>query len=592
MPLKFTVAEEPSPLNISLPMQAKTPNPDHSKHTTPRGKGPRRWIIAIVILVVLVGGAILAYHWVKLRRADRFATAGDSLLKEKKLNDAAVQYRVALQLDPDNYHALLGAARLASEADRPEAIELWQKVIGLRKATAQDRQDYAELLIKNNRLPLAQQLLDPLLKNNPDTRTLRLASRYSIKIGDGAKALEFMRIAAKRAPDDEATRFQLAELLAQSTNSAEQAEARKILWDLAGKSDAYKQVAIEALAAAPQLTADEQAHLVQELGQISNKTIKDDLLTADLKLQLHTEDASHVYQEAIDRWRDGKTEDLIQLARWLNIHQQAELVLSSFPIERAFEDNQLLLTRLDAMAILQRWNDIDEVLSQNEVTLDPSVIESFHARTAQERNASLDAEVHWNHAISLAATDPFKLRFVANFAEQSHANAVALKAYEQLARYPEQADLAYRGIERVGERSGDISAQRDAMAKISARAPDDPNATDQVAYLNLLLGENIEKNLATAKKLAEQYPNRLSYRVTAALGYLRQHNAAAALAQFNSPAPIDWKQSLPAWRAVYAAALMGADRTDEAKQIIATIPRDRLNSQEQALIESGTEAKH
>ena len=243
------------------------------------------------------------------------------------------------------------------------------------------------------------------------------------------------------------------------------------------------------------------------------------------------------------------------------------------------------------MAILQRWNDIDQVLSQDHVTLDPSVIESFHARTAQERNATLDAEMHWNHAISLAGTDPFKLRFVANFAEQSRANGVALKAYEQLAHFPEQAELAYRGIQRIGQKTGDLPTQRSAMAKISARTPEDPNSADQLAYLNLLLGEEIDKNLAIAKNLAEQYPNRLAYRVTTALGYLRQRNAAAALTQFNAPAPIDWNQASPSWRAVYAAALLGSDRNDEAQKIIATIPRDRLNAEERALIGENAETK-
>ena len=556
-----------------------------------RGKAGRWWILALVIVVGLTAGGVLGYHWLKVRRANKFAAAGNSLREAKKLNDAAIQYRVALQLDPSNYQALSGAARLASDADRPEAIELWQRVVELRKATPQDRQDYADLLIKTNRLPAAEKILGPLLKNNPDTRTLRLASRYSSKIGEKAKALEFMRIASKRAPEDDATRFQLAELLAQSKAPAEQAEARKILWDLAGKSNSYKQVAVEALAAAPQLSGDEQKRLVQELGDLNPKTVKDDFLAADLRLQLHPDEATHIFQEMAERWRNGSTDELIQLARWLNIHQQPELVLSSYPVERAFEDNQLLLTRLDAMAILQRWNDIDEILGQSEVTLDPSVIESFHARTAQERNATLDAEVHWNHAISLAASDPFKLKFVANFAEQSRATAVAMKAYEQLARFPEQADVAYQGLQRVSLKSGDITAQRSAMAKISARTPDDPNAADQVAYLDLLLGENVDKNLATAKKLADQYPNRLSYRVTVALGYLRQHNAAAALAQFNGPAPIDWKQTLPAWRAVYAAALLGTDKNDEAQKIIATIPREQLSTQERALIEPNTEAK-
>ena len=569
-------------------------NPNHirreSRHLA-RKKRRRRWIALAIGVLLLAIAATVTYRWLKTQRADRFAAAGDALVSADKWNDAAVQYRIALQLDPSNYYGLSGAARLASKADRPEALELWQKVQTLPQCTVRDRQDYADLLIKTNRLSLAEKVIDPLLKDNPDTNTLQLAMRYSRKIGDYANAVEYARIASKRAPDDNAARFQLAELLAQSMDAAEQTEARKILWEIAAKPTVYKKPAVEALATAPQLTSDERNRLLQELTSLAPKTIKDELLAADIRLQLHPDDAAHIYHEEIDRWQSGKPEEIVHLVRWLNAHQQAELVLSTFPIERALEDNQLLLGRLDALATLQRWNDIDDALNRSDVTLDPSVIESFRARTAQERNAILDAEVHWNHAISLAGTDPYKLRFVANFAEQSRATAAALKAYEQLARFPEQADLAYHGTQRVSQTSGDTTTQRTAMSKISARSPDDPNATDQLAYLNLLLGEDVDKNLAVAKKLAEQYPNRLSYRVTAALGYLRQHDPASALAQFNAPAPIDWKRTLPAWRAVYAAALLASDRNEEARDIIKTIPRDRLNPQERELTEPSQESK-
>jgi hypothetical protein len=180
---------------------------------------------------------------------------------------------------------------------------------------------------------------------------------------------------------------------------------------------------------------------------------------------------------------------------------------------------------------------------------------------------------------------------VANFAEQSHANSVALKAYEQLARFPEQARIAYRGAERVSQKAGNAAIERAAAEKIAASAPEDPNAADQLAYLNLLLEKDIEKNLSTAKKLAEKYPNRLSYRVTAALGYLREHDPGSALAQFKGPAPIDWKRTQPAWRAVYAATLLANERNDEAREIIMTIPIERLSAQELALIEPAPEAK-
>ena len=551
-----------------------------------RKRRGRWWILLIAsVLAVIVAGTI-AYRWFKGQRAERFAAAGEALVAADKWNDAAVQYRVALQLDPSNYHGLSGAARLASKAERPEALELWQKVLALPQCTIRDREDYAELLIKTNRLNLAEKVIDPLLKDNPDTKALQLAARYSRKIGDNVKASEYLRVASKRTPDDDAPRFQLAEVLAQSTDAADQAEARKILWELAARPNVYKKAAVEALAAAPELTTDERKRLLQELTALTPKTAKDDLLAADMRIQLQPDEAARVYREEVERWRNGQSQELLDLARWLNAHQQPELVLSTFPIERTLEDNQLLLARLDALATLQRWNDIDGVLNRTDVTLDPSVIESFRARTALERNANLDAEVHWNHAISLAASDPYKLRFVANFAEQSRATAAALKAYEQLARFPEHADFAYRGTQRVSQRSGDTAVQRTAMSKISARAPEDPNAADQLAYLNLLLGEDVDQNFAVAKKIAEQYPSRLSYRVTTALGYLRQHDPASAMAQFKGPVSIDWKRTLPAWRAVYAAALLASDRNDEARDIIATIPRDRLNPQERELIES------
>jgi tetratricopeptide (TPR) repeat protein len=559
-----------------------------------RRKGRSRaigWGAIFTLLALVILGAKPLYHFLKAKRAGQFAAAGDALVQAGKWSDAVKEYRAALQLDPLGYPGLEGAARLASRADRPEAINLWEQVIKLPQCTTQDRQEYAGVLIKSDRLSLAEKVIDRLLKSDPDTKTLELASRYSRKIGDTGKAVEFARLAVTRAPQDDAARFQLAELLAQSNEAGEQAEAHKVLWELAGKGGAYKKPAIEALARAPELSSEERERVLRALEQLSSKDLTDDLLAADVRMQIQPDDAARIYDETIAHWRDSKVEQLVDLARWLNAHQQAERVLTLFPVERVLQNNALLLARLDALAILQRWTDIDDTLSRPEVTLDPSVIESFRARTAQERGATLDAEVHWNHAVSLAGNDPFKLRFVASFAERSRADGVALKAYEQLARFPEQAWVAYRGAERVGQKTGNAAVERAAAEKIAASAPEDPNAADQLVYLNLLLEKDIEKNLATAKKLAEKYPNRLSYRVTAALGYLREHDPGSALAQFNGPVPIDWKQAQPAWRAVYAATLLANERNDEAREIIRAIPLARLSSQELALIEPAQEAK-
>jgi hypothetical protein len=545
------------------------------------------WWGALALFIAVIFGGRQFYHWAKAKRAGHFVDAGDRFAAAGKPNEAADRYRAALQLDPMGYRALSSAGRLATHLGRPEAVDLWGEVVKLPDATNEDRQEYADALLKAGRPKVAERVIERLLKTDPDTRTLLMASGYSRLTGDPSKAIEFARVAVKRAPGDDKARFILADLLATSNDTSEQAEARQILWDLSGKEGTYRQPAIQGLASAPELKPEERPRVLQMLEGIPSPNITQGLLASDLRLQLHPEDADKIFNQTVARWNSSGPADLNQLARWLNLREQPERVLSLFSVDQAVQDNQLMLSRLDALATLQRWNEIDSLLDHPNLTLDPSVLESFRARAAQEKHSTLDAEMHWNHAISLASNDPYKLRFVANFAEQSHANAAALKAYDQLAKMPQHAITAYRATQRLSALTGDATVQRAAAEKIASLAPSDPNAVDQLAYLNLLLGGDVENNFEKARALAEKYPDRLSFRVTAALGYLRKHDPGLALAQFKAPPgtpPIEWKKTPPSWRAVYAATLMANDQGEAAQEIMNSIPPDSLSPQEKELI--------
>ncbi len=561
---------------------------DRAERASARRRVLIAWCVGAALLIAAIVGGRRAYHWAKARRAGQFVDTADELAAAGKSEEAAAKYRAALQLDPMGYRALAGAARFASKLGRPEAADLWGEVIKLSAATTRDRQQYAEALIAVGRFKSAEPIIERLLKSDPDTKTLLIASLYSRSNGDLSKAIEFAHVAVNRASADGAARFALADLLSLSTDPAERAEARKILWDLSEKEGAYRQAAIQGLAIAPENSAEERTRVLQMLDANPSPRVREALLASDLRLQLHPEDSGKIFDQTVARWNNSETLELSELARWLNLHAQPERVLSLVSIERALEDNQLLLSRLDALATLQRWDDIESLLRQPNLTLDPSVLESFRARTAQEKNATLDAEMHWNHAISLAANDAYKLRFVANFAEQSHDHGVALKAYDQLAKIPQHAVTAYRATQRLSTTTGDASVQRSAAQKIALLAPGEPNAADQLAYLNLLMGSDLDTNFEKAKALAGQFPDRLSFRVTAALGYLRKHDPGLALAEFKGPPgapPIDWQKTPPAWRAVYAATLLANEQADAAQDIIKTIPRDKLSPPERELIE-------
>jgi hypothetical protein len=185
----------------------------------------------------------------------------------------------------------------------------------------------------------------------------------------------------------------------------------------------------------------------------------------------------------------------------------------------------------------------------------------------------------------LAGNDPAKLRRLGSFAEQSGADEIALHIFQRLARSHADASLALAGQQRLVAKMHDTSMAQTIAEKTLALNTADPNAQNRVAYYNLLLEKDVSTNGTKAKELVAKYPDRLEFRVTAALGSLRQHDPATALAQFQGP-PIDWAKTPPSWRAVYVAALRGNEREDAAHEIIATIPMDKLSSEERALIEA------
>ncbi|PYK94021.1 MAG: hypothetical protein DME40_02665 [Verrucomicrobia bacterium] len=453
------------------------------------------------------------------------------------------------------------------------------EVVKLPQATNDDREERAATLLQAGELPAAAVAIDELLKQNPDTNALVLASRYSERTGNSARALEYARIAMKRAPQDEIAQARLAEVLAASLKADERAEAREILWAVAAKNGAARKSAIESLARAPDLTRDEQTKILDQLHTLDPFTVTDALLAADLRLRMQPENTALIYDEIIASWGAKAKLEIVQ---WLNAHQQFNRVLTLVsPGERR---PKLLLARLDALAAEQRWDEIETTLSRKDLTFDSVVVEAFRARLAAARPLSLDAEEHWNKAITLAGNDSSKLRWLGAFAEQCGADEIALRTFQRLGRSPADTSLALAGQQRLAAKIHDISAARTIAEKTLALHAADPNAQNRVAYYNLLLEKDVSANATKAKELVAKYPDRLEFRVTAALALLRQHDPGSALAQFQGP-PIEWAKTPPSWRAIYAAALMANDEATRANELLKSIPLDRLSREEAALIQ-------
>jgi len=153
------------------------------------------------------------------------------------------------------------------------------------------------------------------------------------------------------------------------------------------------------------------------------------------------------------------------------------------------------------------------------LSFDPSVVESFMLGRARAQ-ATLDAESHWNHAVAGGRWARFKLRFVANFAEQSRAHRSALKAYEQLARFPEtQLLLIVISDKASARRSLGATCRRKKFPRLH---PTTQNRTCSTRYLNLLLETDV-KQISPPQRSCRKVPEPASF-PWPRLGFLRQHD--------------------------------------------------------------------
>src|SRR5437016_14647133 len=101
--------------------KASSASPLRQERRPPPSSRTRRaivWSLILIALLIVAFGAKPVYHWLKARRAEQFATAGDTFARAGKWDDAAQKYRAALQLDPLGYRGLEGGAQIGRASCR------------------------------------------------------------------------------------------------------------------------------------------------------------------------------------------------------------------------------------------------------------------------------------------------------------------------------------------------------------------------------------------------------------------------------------------------------------------------------------------
>ena len=628
--------------------------------------------LVIVLALVLVLGRPAA-HAIKRWQARRHAGQALALIASEKWSEAQKEATAAYQLAPNEPEAIRAVARFLSRVRQPQALEFWDKLaaqVTLGRDDLRDEASIALALGETNRAAKAigrltakgdrestpgDWLLEAQLDAQRGAPHEGITALRKVLADSGASSREQLQAAvmelrlAAANPEREETpgeAWQRVEQLAKGEDAAG-LEALVLLAqrELAGNAEKLKPDPLKSSPIPPltnnqkQITASAST-LSQALARHPLAKTSHQLLAIDLRIHASPDQKAALIQAAIDRWQNGDNESLVALATWLNGKGEYQQVLVTIPLQRANQNKDLYLQRLDALGALGRWEEIKQALNSESYPLDSVIARMYLARCNAQLGEVTASENNWQRALEAAASDVLKLMTLADYAQKNGAAAIASQAYDAAIGASPNLRAAWQGKLNLDQASRDTMAIHSVLAEMLKIWPKDAAIQNDEAYLRLLLlteqkpevesekskvegedggatgapggtvrlrrmsskssshssqlsavspphADQLSEIEALAVDLVRREPASLPHRTLLALVYLKENRPATALGVYEK-LNVPPHALTPSALAVHAAVLQANGNAADAAKEASQVPRNSLLPEERVLIEKLT----
>src|SRR5436189_6038 len=535
-------------------------------------------------------------------------------MDQKRWNEANAKARDAYLLRPSEPESWRAIARLLSGTGQgTAALEWWKKVDGEHRLTLEDRRDFAGAALASGDLPAAARQIDVLLAQaDPAPIDILLAGQLAVRRSDGVLTVDYAQrvMADKRARPYDILSASILVLSVTTRDSQAYIDAWERIENLG--RDPKNPASLDALvflaqqqSLAPSRVSSGDISLSlgaggpaarQPAATIGLLEIADalekhpdardhhKLLALEVRARHDPALTDQYVADAVEGFRNGDNETLAALAAWLSKIGRPAKTLEVLPQARALQRQDLFLQHLNALAALERWNDVKDLLASERSVIDP-VPQHMSLAIAQAHLGSATAATNeWQRALEAANTAD-KLLAVAGYAEQNSVNDIADAAYSGAIKIAPKNRAAHAGRLRVALTSGHTAEAQTVAAEIAQLWPDDAAARNQDAYLRLLLGASdgaAEAAEQQAQVLVAQEPSNWLARATLGLARLRLGKKKDALAAIRAPRVTGVEP--PGALAVRAAILAVNGYEEGARGDARNLGAEHLLPEERALI--------
>ena len=541
-----------------------------------------------LILLAFLGLGFVArpgYQQLKEWRAVRLVRQANVLLLAGELSEAIKTIRIALKLAPQQPEVLRCLAQVGSAAKVPQAVSYWKMLAQASSLTLEDHHQFVNAALESGQFQIAEEQLLALKKLDPGNRETRVQTRRSLELQNRFdEAILLARESLALAPAEPGSHFSLATLLSRSVEPTNQAAGRAILWQFSTSTNAYQMAAIDFLMDRGGLTLSECATLAEALGKRTQASAADGLRLAELHLQLAPTNLLRIAEILTEPVRQQSSLfDTLLVADWLQSKGLPSNVLA-FCEESVIRTNlNLLRPRIEALASLHRYAEIESILDTRERDLGPVVYGAYWALLNATKGNSTAAEAALRQALKASADNTVALRVISRAAENARRPAIAMASELQLLRHPGGALSSARNLIRLlGPTPGTLQAS-EVMEKIVEALPYETAYALELCYLRSLLGDDlprVQKSLDESEARLGPLPE---IQIVKALVLARTEQASTALGLLESGG-IDWDAAPARWRAVYTFVLGKSRQSEAARRWAAKIAPTELRDLELGLI--------
>jgi Flp pilus assembly protein TadD/nitrate reductase NapE component len=567
---------------------------DDADLTPPEERRARRLRLFLFLAIVVIAALAIALYFgarpvggaIKAWQSRRLARQAFALIDQKQWGEANARARDAYLLRPTEPEAWRAIARLFSRTGQStKALEWWKKVDEEHRLTIEDRRDFAGAALVASELVTGAAQVDSLLaqQGGPAPIDILLAGQLAVRRNDAVLAVDYAEraLADKRVKPYDILSAAILVLSITTHDSQHYISAWKRIEDLA--RDPKNTASLEALvfltreqsrAPSPSTTGNTPFALgsasvaqptsgarsagilslglgasppppVAKMGPIELANALENhpdgrsyhkLLALQLRVEHDPALTDEYIGQAVERFGSGDDETLSALTAWLNRLGRSAKTLELLPVDRASRRQDLFLQHINALASLERWNELKDELTSERFPVDPVWQHMYLATARTHLGEATAANNEWQRALEVANT-PEKLLALADYAEQNNASEVAASAYSEATKLAPKNRAAYAGRLRVAMASGHTAAAQAVAAEIVQLWPDDTAARNQDDYLRLLLGASggtAEAAERQAQVLVAREPSNWSARATLGLARLRLGRKEDALKAFRS----------------------------------------------------------